>query len=182
VVWEGAGAQSPASDPIVWESRVSPDPLSQSWLFRVGDSWHSPLRGTKRKQRCRCAQPAHSRSGRSPDVPAWLESPGGIAVDAQDSPVFTGEFVGIVQFGPFTLRARYNPLFLGDFFVAKASPQGQIQWAMAGGGGTDKFRIKIWDKATSVVVYDNVPGASDDIDLANPKPMGGGSIVIQKAK
>ncbi len=67
-------------------------------------------------------------------VPAWLEWPGGIAVDAQDSPVFTGDFEGTVQFGPFTLRSRYNPLFLGDFFVAKASPQGQFQWAMAGGG------------------------------------------------
>ena len=32
----------------------------------------------------------------------------------------------------------------------------------AGGGGTDKFRIKIWNAATNVVVFDNQSGASDD--------------------
>jgi len=47
-----------------------------------------------------------------------------------------------------------------------------------GGGGVDKFRIKIWDKVTGQVVYDNVPSASDDIDSANPQEIGGGSIVI----
>jgi hypothetical protein len=66
------------------------------------------------------------------DVPANIEGPGGIAVDTQGSPVFTGEFEGTVQFGPFTLRARSSTY--QDFFIAKASPQGQIQWAMAGGG------------------------------------------------
>jgi len=53
---------------------------------------------------------------------------------------------------------------------------------LTGGGGVDKFRIKIWDKATGAVVYDNVPTALDDIDSANPQIIGGGSIVIQKAK
>ena len=47
-----------------------------------------------------------------------------------------------------------------------------------GGGGTDKFRIKIWDASTNAVVYDNVMGGSDDINLANPQALGGGSIVI----
>src|SRR5262249_26229518 len=32
---------------------------------------------------------------------------------------------------------------------------------LPGGGGTDRFRIKVWDTATSTVVYDNVMGASD---------------------
>ena len=45
--------------------------------------------------------------------------------------------------------------------------------------GVDKFRIKIWDKSTGNVVYDNVAGASDDIDAANPQQLGGGSISIQ---
>jgi hypothetical protein len=49
-----------------------------------------------------------------------------------------------------------------------------------GGGGVDKFRIKIWDKTTGNVVYDNVPSAFDDIDTANPQAIGGGSIVIHK--
>ena len=39
--------------------------------------------------------------------------------------------------------------------------------------------IKIWDK-TGGVIYDNVPGASTDIDAANPQALGGGSIVIHK--
>ena len=47
-----------------------------------------------------------------------------------------------------------------------------------GGGGTDKFRIKIWNTATSAIVYDNQMGA---LDSATPSAViGGGSIVIQK--
>jgi hypothetical protein len=44
-----------------------------------------------------------------------------------------------------------------------------------GGGGTDKFRIKIVDKATSVVVYDN-QGGDDNADPLTV--LGGGSIVV----
>ena len=47
-----------------------------------------------------------------------------------------------------------------------------------GGGGIDKFRIKI--TKDGVVVYDNRVGASDDLDLANPIAISGGSIVIHK--
>jgi hypothetical protein len=49
---------------------------------------------------------------------------------------------------------------------------------LPGGGGVDRFRIKIFDLTTNAVIYDNVPGASDDIDLANPQPIGAGSIKI----
>jgi|GEM_PF-971163 len=45
-----------------------------------------------------------------------------------------------------------------------------------GGGGVDKFRIKIWDDYG--VVYDNMLGAPEDMDGANPQAIGGGSIVI----
>lgn len=48
-----------------------------------------------------------------------------------------------------------------------------------GGGGVDKFRLKVWDIATSTIVYDNVPGGSDDMDAANPQAIASGSIVIQ---
>ncbi len=44
----------------------------------------------------------------------------------------------------------------------------------------DLFRIKIWDKATGEVVYDNQMGDSDDADAATA--IGGGSIVIHKTK
>jgi PKD repeat protein len=50
--------------------------------------------------------------------------------------------------------------------------------ALPGGGGSDKFRIKIWDKATDVVVYDNELGAPDDADPTTV--IGGGSIVIHQ--
>jgi hypothetical protein len=48
---------------------------------------------------------------------------------------------------------------------------------LSGGGGVDKFRMKITNG--NAVIYDNVVGASDDIDAANPQAIGGGSIVIQ---
>jgi hypothetical protein len=45
-------------------------------------------------------------------------------------------------------------------------------------GGLDKFRIKIWDKATGTMVYDNQMGAGDTGDPTTV--IGGGSIVIHK--
>lgn len=44
-----------------------------------------------------------------------------------------------------------------------------------GGGGTDKFRLKVWNSGG--VVYDNSLGASDGAD---PQVISGGSIVIHK--
>jgi PKD repeat protein len=49
---------------------------------------------------------------------------------------------------------------------------------VTGGGGVDKFRIRIWDAATEAVIYDN---QMDGIDTADPTTaLGGGSIVIHK--
>ena len=45
-------------------------------------------------------------------------------------------------------------------------------------GSPDRFRIKIWNKDTGVVVYDNQMGAADDADPTTA--LGGGSIVIHK--
>jgi hypothetical protein len=45
-------------------------------------------------------------------------------------------------------------------------------------GTPDKFRIKIWDKATDKVVYDNQLGAVEDAEPATE--LGGGSIVVHK--
>jgi hypothetical protein len=53
---------------------------------------------------------------------------------------------------------------------------------MTGGGGSDKFRMKIWDRATGQVIYDNVRGVSDDLASANPQALGGGSITIHAGK
>jgi hypothetical protein len=53
-----------------------------------------------------------------------------------------------------------------------------IDGALTGGGGLDRFRIKIWDLASAVRLYDNQMGAGDD---ANPTTtLAGGSIVIHK--
>jgi PKD repeat protein len=62
----------------------------------------------------------------------------------------------------------------GDYGFMLTAVDGQVN----GGGGTDKFRIKIWDKATGDVIYDNQMGAGDGDNLTTV--LGGGSIVIHK--
>ena len=48
-----------------------------------------------------------------------------------------------------------------------------------GGGGEDKFRMRIWDKADNdALVYDNQMDAADG--AAPTTVLGGGSIVIHK--
>ena len=63
----------------------------------------------------------------------------------------------------------------GNYGFMLTAIDGQIN----GGGGVDKFRIKIWNKSNNdATVYDNQLGASDS---ANPTTaLGGGSIVIHK--
>jgi uncharacterized repeat protein (TIGR01451 family) len=53
-----------------------------------------------------------------------------------------------------------------------------IDGQLPGGNGQDKFRIKIWDKFTGLLVYDNQLGAKDDADPTTA--IGGGSIIITK--
>ena len=59
-----------------------------------------------------------------------------------------------------------------------------IDGQVNGGGGVDKFRIKIWKKATAanaeVLVYDNAVGSPDDLDQAYPQAIGGGNITVHK--
>ncbi|MGE0822041.1 MAG: hypothetical protein AB7G75_03545 [Candidatus Binatia bacterium] len=63
----------------------------------------------------------------------------------------------------------------GDYGFLLTATDGQIN----GGGGVDKFRIKIWN--ASGVVYDNKSDVlSDDIDTADPQAINGGSIAIHK--
>jgi len=60
----------------------------------------------------------------------------------------------------------------GDYEFTLTAIDGQIN----GGGGVDKFRIKIRDKATNQIVYDNQMGAGDS---ASPSTaIADGSIVI----
>jgi hypothetical protein len=54
-----------------------------------------------------------------------------------------------------------------------------IDGSVSGGNGTDKFRIKIWDKNNNdAIVYDNKSGASDNSN--NATELGGGSIIIHQ--
>lgn len=53
---------------------------------------------------------------------------------------------------------------------------GAVDGQVTGGGGTDRFRLKIWDTASGAVVYDNELDAPDD--GAPTTPLVGGSIVI----
>ena len=47
-----------------------------------------------------------------------------------------------------------------------------------GGGGIDKFRIKI--TRNGQVIFDNRMGVPEDPDVADPQAIAGGSIVIHK--
>lgn len=62
----------------------------------------------------------------------------------------------------------------GDYGFMLTAVDGQVN----GGGGVDKFRIKIWDKATGAIVHDNQSGAGDTNDPTTT--IGGGAIVIHK--
>ncbi len=62
----------------------------------------------------------------------------------------------------------------GDYGFMLTAVDGELN----GGGGEDKFRIKIWDKTTDKVIYDNQMDAEDDADLSTV--IGGDSIKIHK--
>lgn len=62
----------------------------------------------------------------------------------------------------------------GNYGFLLTATDGQLN----GGGGVDKFRIKIWDQAAGLIVYDNQMGADDNAALVTA--LGGGAIVIHR--
>jgi hypothetical protein len=66
--------------------------------------------------------------------------------------------------------------YKGTGTVNGAGQYGFLLTVYDGGNSNDKFRIKIWDKTTGVMLYDNQAGAGDD--AAASQVIGGGSIVI----
>lgn len=62
----------------------------------------------------------------------------------------------------------------GNYGFLLTAIDGQVN----GGGGIDKFRIKIWEKATAQVVYDNQLGDPDDGEATDA--IEAGNIVIHK--
>ena len=131
----------------------------------------------------------------------WINSPTGVYVA---NPSFSGKatfgFVANTQRGrteptgqtEFQLHFtgfRFNSTAYDWLVVAGSKAQdkgvGTINGAgdyafmlTARDGSPDQFRIKIWDRSTGVIVYHNVLGAPDDIDVALPQALSGGSIVI----
>jgi len=71
-----------------------------------------------------------------------------------------------------------NAQFKGEGTINGADNYKFMLWA--GDGSPDTFRIKIWDKATEAVVYDNQLDAAEDADPVTA--LGGGSIVVHKEK
>ncbi len=76
-------------------------------------------------------------------------------------------------------KARYRGSGMvngaGNYGFELTAIDGQVN----GGGGTDKFRIKIWDKNQgNGIIYDNQMNAPDGADPTTVR--GGGSIVIHK--
>jgi hypothetical protein len=64
----------------------------------------------------------------------------------------------------------------GDYGFMVSAVDGQV----SGGGGVDMFRIKIWDKASGLIVYDNNIGNDDNAIPSTA--LSGGSIVIHSVK
>lgn len=62
----------------------------------------------------------------------------------------------------------------GDYGFKLTANDGQVN----GGEGVDKFRLKVWDKTTGEVIYDNQIGDDDEADATTA--LGGGSIVIHE--
>ena len=54
-----------------------------------------------------------------------------------------------------------------------------IDGGLPGGGGQDRFRIKIWDKNTGTILYDNQLGADDTADPTTV--IGAGKIIIHSS-
>jgi len=64
----------------------------------------------------------------------------------------------------------------GEYGFMLTAIDSQVQ----GGGDVDRFRIKIWDIGTGLIVYDNQAGSDDDTELNDFNYVRGGNIVIHK--
>jgi hypothetical protein len=66
---------------------------------------------------------------------------------------------------------------IGNYGFIVSAIDGQA----TGGGGSDKVRIKIWDKNNGdALVYDNQPGTTDDASATTA--IGGGAVVVHDGK
>lgn len=84
------------------------------------------------------------------DLPAYVDWPQGLALDETGQPIFTGEVGGTVNFDGIPLKSK--SITNSDFFIAKANAQGNILWAITG-GGMDWDRGERVASAPNGVVY-----------------------------
>ncbi|MBM3880909.1 MAG: DUF5011 domain-containing protein [Verrucomicrobia bacterium] len=81
------------------------------------------------------------------------------------------------------LVTRTRAQCLGVGVINGVGDYGFLLTATGGEGkrGGDKFRMRIWERTTGRVVYDNGLGGPDDLERAAPQAIGGGSIVVHNA-
>lgn len=77
-------------------------------------------------------------------------------------------------------KAQYKGLGTVNGSPGYAFMMTAVDGQVTGGGGTDRLRLKVWDRASGAIVYDNLLGAADSADPTTV--LGGGSVVVHKAK
>jgi hypothetical protein len=105
----------------------------------------------------------------------------------------TGETEFQFQVGNFNFHSTKYDFLVVSGFKAQYKGTGEVNGipgysfrltaydgALMNPTGSDKFRIKVTNSA-GLVVFDNRLGVSDDVDVADPQAINGGSIVIHKA-
>jgi len=82
-----------------------------------------------------------------------LLAPTGIAVSPQDSIVIVGTFHGVVDFGDGPLSAPGSSPYDSDFFVAKMTSSGSLEWSRSMGGerGDTPFAVEVSPEGTIYV-------------------------------
>ncbi len=127
-------------------------------------------------------------AGGYPSNPALRGNAGFVFVTLQGPAGSAPQGRTLFAFGPAGMRFRSTQLEALVFSGAKAQYRGSgtinnagnygfivtvTDGQLSGGGGRDRLRMKIWDRTTQRVVYDNLPGAADAIAAFTPPPATG---------
>lgn len=117
----------------------------------------------------------------------WLHTPSGKGTLSVNAKYNGGAATGNAQFkvSGYELKSTSYDWLIVSGTTAQIQGTGTVNGSGSYGflitvadGSPDRFRIRVWDKATNATIYDNVTGGSDDLDAANPQPLGGGNITI----
>jgi len=197
----GRAVSMATAGPMLWSGEVDPLPTGVHIICVGGVDFA----GNQAAANCTLV-PVYDPSGGFVTGGGWIMSPvGAYAPNPSLSGKATFGFVskyqkgatvpsGNAQFQFLVASFKFNSTSYDSLVVAGAKAQfkgsgsingtddyGFMLTAIDGqilGGGTDKFRIKIWDKTGGAVIYDNQLGASDTSDPTTA--LGGGSILIHQ--